>query len=125
MPPDLPWRPDLRWEGSRRGAELRRVLYPEFENKDLWPFVRRLVADAGYSLDGLAPEYGLRIGDRYARVTCAALERMFLFDLWSGAIRYGSGETDDPRVLADAVGAFVVGRATVDDMSRRFSCCIR
>jgi hypothetical protein len=107
-------------EINRRAAELRPTLYPELEREDLAVVVRGLMAEAGYSLDGLGPGYALRRGDRFAQTSCAALERLFLFDLWSKGVCYGAGKTVDPRLMADAIGAFVIGRATIDEMSLRF-----
>lgn len=105
---------------NRRAAELRPTLYPELESEELGVLVMRLVGEAGYSLDGVSAGHGLRVGDRAAQTSRAAFERLFMFDLWSKGVSYATGKTADPRAMADAIGAFVIGRATVDEMERRF-----
>jgi hypothetical protein len=118
--PILPLVSDSPSEINRRAAALRPTLYPELEHEDLPSLVRRLVAMAGYPLEGLAAGRDFHVADRFAQVTCAALERLFLFDLWSKSVSYGACQTDDPRAMADAIGAFVIGRLSVDEMSTRF-----
>ncbi|HEX4514022.1 MAG TPA: DUF6193 family natural product biosynthesis protein [Polyangiaceae bacterium] len=105
---------------NRRAAELRPTLYPELEHEELWTLVPRLLVDAGYSVPQSAVGKLLCVDDRSATVSCAALERLFLLELWSKGVCYGGGKTEDARAMADAVGAFVLGRATVDEMVRRF-----
>jgi hypothetical protein len=51
-------------------------------------FVRRLMAEAGYSLSHLAGE-ALRVRDRSASTFVGAIERLFLFGLWSQASSTG------------------------------------
>jgi hypothetical protein len=75
--------------------------------------------DSGYILPGSSGS-SLRLGDRSASTSVAALDRLFLFELWSKGVCYGSGSSPDPRTVADAIGAFVVGRASIDEMTRRF-----
>lgn len=105
---------------NRRAAALRPELYPELEGEEFNTFVLRLVGEAGYELEGFPRGNGLRVGDRFAQTSCAALERLFMFDLWSKGVCYGNGKTADPRTMADAVGAFVIGRATLEEMEKRY-----
>lgn len=113
MPSDSPE------EIQRRAVALAPTLYPELQREDLSTLTRRLVVEAGYALDAVEPG-SVRVGDRFSQFNHAALERLFLFDLWSKGVCYGDGATADPRIMADAIGAFVIGRATVDEMGRRF-----
>lgn len=104
-------------ELNRRASELRPTLYPELQHEAYHALVRRLIVDAGYVLE---EGDGFRAGDRFAQVSHAALERLFMFDLWCKGVCYGQGQTEDPRAMADAIGAFVVGGASVEEMHRRF-----
>ena len=54
------------------------------------------------------------------QVSTAALERLFLFDLWSQGVSYGHGRTTDPRAMAKVIGEFVIGRSSVHAVSQRF-----
>lgn len=57
----------------------------------------------------------MRASDRFSQPSYALLERLFLFDLWSKGVCYGNFKTDDPRKMAEVIGAFVVGRASIDE----------
>lgn len=105
---------------SRRAAALRGVLYPELEREDLNTFVKRLVRERGYATTESGRTYSIRVEDRFSQPAHAALERLFLFDLWSKGVCYGNFKIDDPHTMADVIAAFVVERMSIDELERRF-----
>jgi hypothetical protein len=101
--------------------------YPDLpEMGGLAPALQRIFdemcGDAGLvKCDASCGSAVIREGSRHSTVAAGANERTFHIDLWHQGVQYGSGWTSELREIARAAVAFYVEKASIHQITKRFT----